>query len=81
MMLSAVRHLVVHRRVSIQKRFGIRVWPSMVGMDGLYQLRCSVGTQQPGFSMLEDGHLLNGRFFIGVSIESLDVSMFELTLG
>ena len=72
---------MVHRWVSIWKGFGIGVWPSVVGMDGLYQLRCLAGMQQPGFSTLKDGHLLNGRFFIGVSIESLDASMFKLTLG
>ena len=81
MMLSAVQHLVVHCWVSIQKGFGIGVWPSVVGMDGLYQLRCLAGMQQPGFSTLKDGHLLNGRFFINASIESLDALMFKLTLG
>ena len=39
-----------------------------------------MGTQQPGFLMFEDGHLLDSRFFIGVSIESLDTLMFKLAI-
>ena len=39
-----------------------------------------MGMQQPGFLMFKDGHLLDSRFFIGVSIESLDMLMFKLVL-
>ena len=80
MVFPAVRHMVVHCRVGVWEWISVGIWRNVVGMDGLLQLSCSAGTQQPGFSTLEDGHLLDGRFFIGASIESLDTWMFELTL-
>ena len=73
--------MVVHCWVGVWEWISVGIWRNVVGMDGLLQLSCLVGTQQPGFSAFKNCHLLDSRFFIGASIEFLDASMLELTLS
>lgn len=74
-MPTAIRHVVMHGRVGIWKRVGIRKWPDVVRMAGSNGLSCPAGAQQPCLSTLKNRDLLGGRLFVCAPIESLDSPM------